>query len=80
MTEHDEYCEPANDRRRLLLLFPVLFLKALKLLEESRPVFEMATKMGSVALRDVSQLMAVKHKHITLLISLCRAWTQCISG
>lgn len=54
--------------------------QALKLLEESRPVFEVAAKMRSAVLQDVAELIAVKHQHIAVLSTICRAWMQCVNG
>lgn len=50
------------------------------MLEECRPIFEIAMEMKSVVLQDVAELMGVKHKHIAILITFFRAWAQCIDG
>lgn len=50
------------------------------MLEEARPVFQIAAELRSAVLREVAELMGVKHEHIGALSALCRAWVQCING
>lgn len=50
------------------------------MLQESRPVFEMAAEMESVVLGEVARLMGAKHKHIAALGAACRAWLCCVNG
>lgn len=71
-----------NDPAVVGLVFICLdcVVKALKALEDSRSVFEMAAEMDSAVLREVAQLMGVKHNHIMILSAICRAWTQCVAG
>lgn len=57
-----------------------LFSQALKILEEARPVFQIAAELRSAVLREVAELIGVKHEHIVALGALCRAWVQCING
>lgn len=50
------------------------------MLEEARPVFQIAAELRSAVLREVAELIGVKHEHIVVLSALCRAWIQCING
>ncbi|CAM9432817.1 unnamed protein product [Ectocarpus fasciculatus] len=53
---------------------------ALKMLEEARPVFQIAAELRSAVLQEAAELIGVKHQHITTLSTLCRAWMHCING
>ncbi len=55
-------------------------MQALKTLEEARPVFQIAAELRSAVLREVAELLGVKHQHIVVLSTLCRAWMQCVNG
>lgn len=50
------------------------------MLEEARPVFQIAAELRSAVLQEVAELMGIKHDHIVALSALCRAWLQCING
>ncbi|CAN0044393.1 unnamed protein product, partial [Scytosiphon promiscuus] len=52
---------------------------ALKTLEEARPVFQIAAEMRSAVLREAADLIAAKHRHMTILSTFCRAWIQCVT-
>ncbi|CAM9347008.1 unnamed protein product [Ectocarpus sp. 12 AP-2014] len=53
---------------------------ALKMLEEARPVFQIAAELRSAVLQEAAELIGMKHQHITLLSTLCRAWMNCVNG
>lgn len=53
--------------------------QVLKMLEDARPVFQVAAELRSAVLREVAELIGVKHEHIGALSALCRAWMQCIN-
>ncbi|CAM9522341.1 unnamed protein product, partial [Hapterophycus canaliculatus] len=53
---------------------------ALKTLEDARPVFQIAAELRSVVLREVAELIGVKHRQMTILSTFCRAWVQRDAG
>ncbi|CAM9356030.1 unnamed protein product [Ectocarpus sp. 4 AP-2014] len=53
---------------------------ALKMLEEARPVFQIAAELRSAVLQEAAELIGMKHQHITILSTLCRAWMNCVNG
>lgn len=50
------------------------------MLEEARPVFQIAAELRSAVLQEAAELIGVKHQHITILSTLCRAWMHCVNG
>ncbi|CAB1108969.1 unnamed protein product [Ectocarpus sp. CCAP 1310/34] len=53
---------------------------ALKMLEEARPVFQIAAELRSAVLQEAVELIGMKHQHIIILSTLCRAWMNCVNG